>query len=312
MVIPGASAMDAQTPVSLAVARLPYSLGFFVAEAQGYFASEGVPVRIIDCFPGRICLNLVLDGKAELATAADVPIVVASFARSDFSVVATIATSSNDANLLVKKSAGIAAPKDLVGKRVGVVKGTSSDYFLDTFLLFYGIDPVKVKKVNLNPTDVVVAISRDQVDAVVAFQPSLTDAAKALGRNGMILSNPKIYTTTFNLVAAKRILAKGDDAVEKILRALVKAEMFIAADPAAAKKIMQRKLTLDAASIDAIFPNLEFEIGLDQTFLKTMESEARWLGQQGGNIGTRPTNYLDFVYTQPLSRVAPASITLIK
>ena len=44
----------------VAVARQPLSLPFYVAEAEGHFAAEGLQLRIEDCNFGRACLEKLL------------------------------------------------------------------------------------------------------------------------------------------------------------------------------------------------------------------------------------------------------------
>jgi ABC-type nitrate/sulfonate/bicarbonate transport system substrate-binding protein len=75
--------------VVLAVARIPFSLPLFVADAEGYFAAEGQKIRLLDCPTGRRCLQHLADGEAQLATVADTPLVLASFSRADFVILAT-------------------------------------------------------------------------------------------------------------------------------------------------------------------------------------------------------------------------------
>ena len=299
-------------PLTIAVARLPYSLGFFVADAKKYFTQEGLVVRLVDCFPGRKCLGMMLEGKAQMATVADSPIVVTSFQRADFSVLATVAKSSSDVQIVARKSAGIARPGQLVGKRIGVAKGTSSDYYLHSYLLYNGIDPATVVRVNVDAGSLASAMARHEVDAVSAFEPSVAQAKALLPGDTVQMPNPKIYTVTFNLVAARNFIGAGDDQIMRLLRALQRAREFIEANPAAARQLMQEKLQLDAATVETIFPTMEFQLGLDQSFIKTLESQARWYVRQPDAVGRKPANYLNFVYPGPLSRVDPAAITLLK
>ena len=128
----------------------------------------------------------------------------------------------------------------------------------------------------------------------------------------MQLHNPKIYTVTFNLVAASNFIGVGDDQIMRLLRALNRAREFIETEPAAAKKLMQERLHLDPATVATLFPSMEFQLGLDQTFIKTLESEARWYARQPDAVGKKPANYLNFIYPIPLSKINPSAITLLK
>src|SRR5882724_3119361 len=187
----------------LAVARATMSLPFYIADSQGYFAAEGVNVRTQECTAGQHCLKLLFEGKAQLATAADIPVVFNSFERNDYAILATFVSSSRDVKLVTRKSAGITQAKQLEGKRVAVVKGTSAHYFLDSSLILNDVDVKKVTVVSLQPDQMVAALERQEVDAVAIWEPFAYLAMKALGADGTIFPSPRIYTETFNLIAQR-------------------------------------------------------------------------------------------------------------
>jgi ABC-type nitrate/sulfonate/bicarbonate transport system substrate-binding protein len=302
--------------ITMAISRVPYALGIFVAQEKGFFTQEGVTVRGIDCFPGKQCLKLLLDGKVDYATAAETPIVQASFDHTNFVLLASLASSSHDSKLVARHSAGIASPTDLVGKKVAVAKGTSADYFLYSFLLFNGIDPQAIHVVNKGASEIVDSLKNREVDAVAAFEPSAHQSVAALGNDFVVLKNPEIYTTTVALIARRTLVGTGDADMIKALRAIKRANDFIRTNPDEAKAILQQKFNAKTDFIDWIWPYFDFKLSLDQAFLKTMENEARWIATQNPALKNKSDrkkmNYLDYFYTKPLSVVSPAAVTLIK
>lgn len=298
--------------LTIGVATVPHSLPFFVAEHEGYFAQEASHVRLVDCFPGRQCLDQLLAGKVQFATAADTPIVSSSFVRSDFVVLSTFATSSNDIHVVGAKSAGITTLKQLIGKKIGLIKGSSTDYFFDTVLLFDGIDPARVQKLNVPADQMAQAMQQHQIDAFVLFDPGLSQALTVLGDSVTVLSTPPIYLSTFNLITARSLIGKNDADMVKILRALDRAQQFIKQHPEAAQHILQQRLNMSRRTGKSINMQIDYMLSLDQTFIKTLEGEARWFGQQPGIKGVKPVNYLDFIYPSPLFQVRPKAVTIVK
>ena len=138
-------------PLTIAVAQTPLSLPLYVAEAEGYFKDAGLTTRIVDCLGGHLCIRLLFDGGAELATASDSVVMFQSFERDDYVVLATLVSSSNDVKLIGRKDAGISRPAQLAGKKVGFVRGASSQFFLDSYLLLHGVDPRSLRLVELQP-----------------------------------------------------------------------------------------------------------------------------------------------------------------
>ena len=112
-VVMAASALAAE--LTIAVSRTPLSLPFYVAQERGLFKDEGLDVRVVDCVASPQCFTAMHEGKADLATVADLPVMFNSFERRDWALLATFVNSSNDLKLVARKSAGIAAAKDLAG-----------------------------------------------------------------------------------------------------------------------------------------------------------------------------------------------------
>ena len=94
----------------------------------------------------------------DVVTAAELVATLNSFARQDLAMIATISTSSHQIKLVGRRSAGIALPAQLAGKRVGTVLGSSAQYFLDSWLLFHNIDPQQVKVVGFPPEQLTAAL----------------------------------------------------------------------------------------------------------------------------------------------------------
>src|SRR5262249_35674371 len=157
------------------------SLPLFIADSQKYFADEGVAVATRECLGGHRCIRMIFDDEVDMATASEMPTMLNSLQRSDFAIVATFATSKRDVKLVARRSAGINAPSDLRGKRVGTIKETSSHYFLDLFLLFNGVDPRGIELVGLTPEQITTAIKEKTIDAVATFEPFAYRSMRALG-----------------------------------------------------------------------------------------------------------------------------------
>lgn len=297
-------------PLKLAVARTPLSLPLYVAASEGYFSDEGLATTMADCVGGHTCLQLVLEGKADVGTASDSPVMFRSFERSDYVVIGTFVTTSDDVKLVGRRSAGIARPADLRGKKVGVVRGASSHYFLDSFLLLNGIDPRSVDLVALQPDEMAAAMKSGRVAAVSAWEPFAFDTLRAVKDDATVLPHSSVYSLSFNLVAQRRLVGTGDAELVKLLRAIARAEVFIRNEPQRAQAILRKRLGVDQEFIDWVWPGLRFRLGLDQNLIKTLESEARWAIREGHVAGKTVHNYLHFMHRLPLREVDPNSVSL--
>lgn len=298
----------------LAVARTPLSLPVFVAEAQDYFRAEGVAVRSVDCVGGQACMKLMFGGSAQLATASDLPVMFNSFERSDYAVLATFVSATHDAKLIARGGSGIASARQLAGKRVATVPGSSAHYYLDAFLLYHGVDPALVTVVPLPADRMPEALRAGQVDAVAVYEPWAWLSRQAVGADAaVVLPNPRIYTLSFNLVADRRSIAAHDEELQRVLRALARAVRFIQEQPAAAQEVMKRRLQLDQPFVDWVWPHLDYRLGLDQSLVTTVEHEARWALREGHvPAGRAMPKVLNLLAPDTLRKAVPGAVTITR
>jgi NitT/TauT family transport system substrate-binding protein len=302
----------ASAPLHIAVSRTPLSLPIYVAESQGFFAAEGVAVRTSDCIGGFRCMRSMADGLADLATAADTPIVFSSFERSDFMVLATFATTSHDVKLVGRKDADVAIPQHWSGKKVGVVRGAASHYVVDAFLLLHGVDPHLVQMVWMQPEDMAAALLDGRLDVAAVWEPYGWAAAKALAGNAQLVPSVHLYTETFNLVASRRLAGVRDAEFAAMLRAIARAERFIAEQPQQAQRILKARLGLDQSFVDWVWRDLHFRLSLDEALLSTLESEAKWAVREGHVKSTKMPNFRSRLYAEPLRQADRQAVGLLR
>lgn len=299
-------------PLVLAVSRGPVSLPVYVAQAKGYFDGEGVAVRLQDCSSGRSCLESMMQGQAQLATAAELAVTLASFRRNDLAIVGTLSTSSHQIKLVARRSAGVAVALDLKGRRVGVVPSSSAQYFLDSWVTFHGIDPRGIRKVPQEPDRIVAALRERQVDAVAVWEPHASAAIAALGSDAVVLPNPRVYTQHFAIVTDRANVREQGAQLARVLQALVKAERLIAARPHEAAAVLQERLQIDAATAAAQMKEHDYRVRLDQSLISTMEEQARWAIREGiVEARHRPQSLMTSIEPALLRAVAPGATSLV-
>lgn len=305
------SVASAAETLTLSVARTPLSLPIYVAQSEGYFAAEGLQLKLNDVIGGVRALQQVLSGEADFATTSDAAVMFNSFKRNDFAIVTTFVTSNDDVKVITRKGAGIVRADQLVGKRVGTIPGSASHYYLDNFLISHGVDPKKIKLVGLQPEAMAAALNKGEVDAIVAWEPYAFEALHSV-EGSKILPNVGGYVLSFNLITHAKHKHVRDNDLVKMLRALDRAQYFIKTEPIKAQAILRDRLQLDQAFIDWIWTRNNYRLSLDQSLLATMEGEARWARQEGHVKAYRSPNFLEFIYSGPLRRVAPDSVGIVE
>ena len=299
--------------LTIAVSRTSLSLPLYVAETQKFFADEGLSVQTRECIGGQRCIKLLLDGQVQLATASEIPVMFNSFTRSDYAIVATFVTSGQDVKLVARKSAGIETAAQLPGKRIGTVRGTSAHYFLDTFLVFNGLDPKKVELVPLPPEQIEQALKDRTIDAAAIWEPFAHKSLKVLADDGHVLPSGRVYTETFNLIAGRKLIAEREPDIVKVLRAMDRAQRWIRDRPVEAQAILKDRLQVDQGFIDATWKDFNYRLSLDQSLLSTIEGEARWALREGHvPPDSKTPNHLQFIEAGPLRKAVPAAAILFR
>ena len=143
----------------------------WVAENKGYFQEEGLNVKIKEFDSGKASFAAMLNNKdIDICTVAQTPIMFHSFNRNDFAIIATMAYSDNDVKVLVSQDKRIINPLDLTGKKVGITKGSTGQFFLYLFLTYNGVISSKVETIDLKPSELAQALVDGRVDAICTWE----------------------------------------------------------------------------------------------------------------------------------------------
>ena len=298
-------------PLTLAVSSGPVSLPIYVAQARGFFKDEGLELRLRDCSSGRECYQWLAEGQVDVATAAELMVATGDAARRELAIIATISTSSYQIKLVARRSARIADASQIRGKRIGIVPGSSAQYFLDTWLVYNDVDPGSVTIAGLAPDKLVAALQAREVDAIATWEPFASSAALALGGDALTFVSPRVYTQHFNLIAARAVREHRADELARLLRALLRAQQAIRAEPEAARVLLAQRLHLPPVLAATALDSEDYRLRLDQSLVSTMQSEARWAAAAAG-VSRGSIDVLRAIDPAPLHRVDPAAVGLVQ
>ena len=298
--------------LSIALPQAPHAGLIHIAAARGFFEARGLAVTVLAQTHGKAALAELLRGGADLAAAADVPIVIEVLKGAPLSIAAAVASASNELAVLARRDRGITLPGDLQGRRVGVTLGTSGEYFLWAFMVRHRLAPQSLILVDLPPTRLVEALREGSVDAVAAWQPIRHEAELALGDAIVSFRAPDAYAQNYVLVGRSEFLSARGEALRRLLLALLDAERFVHADPGQAKALLAERLKLSPDALDPAWRALELEVDEQQAQLVTLEDVADW-AMARGYAPTRPMpNFLTHLNFTALQSASPERVTVVR
>ncbi len=281
-----------------------------VAMAKGYFAQEGLHVRPMLHAFGKAALDSVIEGKADLATVAETPVMFAVLNGEPIAIVASIFSSNKNNAIVADKERGISVPRDLRGKRIGFTPGTTSEFFLDSFLTANNIGRHDVTLLRLNPDEMGDAITANRVDAVSTWNPALATIIGGLGTKGTTFFDFDLYHERFVLAGRQEYVQKNAGTVQSVLRAIIRAEQFAAEHTEEAQAVAASSLKMDRELMRALWSESEFRVTLDQALLITLEDETRWAIKNHMTTCAGMPNYLGYIYFDGLETVNPDAVTI--
>jgi NitT/TauT family transport system substrate-binding protein len=303
---------DPPEKITIAYSTAPNAILVYIAFAKGYFAEEGLDATPQPYAFGKLALDAVIDGRADLGTSADTPIVFAVMNGKRITTLAVIQTTNMDNAMVARQDCGITRPSDLKGKKIGVTLGTNADFFADAFLLAHGIDRKEVKIIDMKPDDMAAALGVGIVDAVSTFNPTLSMLKKELGNKGTVFFGESIYTENFCIAAMQDYVTKHPETVKKVLQALIKAQTFVQQNPEEARRLVADFIKMDKVLLDEIWPTFSTKITLDQALLVDFEDQTRWAMKGRSTSRKDMPNYLDFIYSDGLLAVKPSAVRILR
>ncbi len=315
----GFAAMRAPSPasrppgekLSIALASTPHAALLHLAAAKGYYAEEGLDVTLIPVSHGKAALDMLAANKADLAAAAEVPFVISVLKGQDVAIAATVVSVSNEMAVVARKDRAISAPRDLLGKKIGVSYGTSGEYFVWAFLIRHKLAPERVTLVDVPPGKIAQELANGNIDATATWQPLRFNAESALGDNALSFAEPNAYTVTHVVVGRGGFLKQHPAAVQKLVRALLKAEHFNRAHPQRALAQFAERVKVDVRALQG-WQDLDFRVDLRQSQLVTLEDEARWAMARGYAEQRALPNFLPHLYLDALLAVQPDRVTVVR
>jgi NitT/TauT family transport system substrate-binding protein len=301
----------AKRKIRIAAIPWPASASIYIAQEKGYFRDEGLEATVRDYPSGHMALADVLAGEADFAVAADTPIARAAVYGKPVVVVGTVCHIERPNLIVARKDRGISTAGDLRGKKIGMVAGSSSEFYLHIYLTTSYIHPDSVRVVDLAPERVVHALLNGEVDAVSTWAPHTTVLQDKLGSNGVALHDPGLYIMSWSIVSPKELALRDPEAIVRFLRAILRADRMIDERPGEALEITSKKCGMDVAAVEREWKNFEFRTQLDQTLILNLEDQARWMmGKKPDGDGKLP-NILDYIYSKGLIAVNPEAVRIV-
>lgn len=298
--------------VRIGVARTVLVAPVVIAMEKGFFAEEGLELTVEEYPFGKPALEAIFAGEGDMATVADIPVILNSFKRDDFLILAMFGTNEDGCKLVARRDSGISKPADLKGRKIGTTLGTTAQFFLSIFLNYHGLLETDVRLVDLPQTELPAAIANGKVDAVAVFEPYAFQALRLLGERAVRFPQTGLYRETALLTADRHFAEKNPETIKRVLRGIDRAVTFIHQNTSESQEIISKKFKLDEKFLHESWGSYVFALSLDQSLIITLEDEAHWAIKNRLTDKQDIPNYLHFIDQEALRQVRPEAVTIIR
>jgi NitT/TauT family transport system substrate-binding protein len=308
------SGSDSGKLEALTVAMVPTELNalFYVAEAQKLFAANRLQVTLKEDYDsGASAAAGMLNGEADIALAAEFPIVRQVFNKKDITSFGTIAKYENT-YMIWRTDSGIKTIQDLKGKKVGVTLKTISEFYLGRMLDLNGINIQQVTLIDTRAPDSEKAIAGREVEAVATWEPWVAQISQRMGKEVITMPLQSGQYAYWNLVSTSGWIKNHPNMIKRLIKSLVQAESYITSHQSEAKAIVRKRMNFDDAYLEVIWQSYQFSLSLDQSLILAMEDEARWMIKNKLTKETNVPNFLDYIYEDGLKAVKPETVSIIR
>lgn len=235
-----ASPALAQQPIKI-VEGAPPSItvaDFYVAEDAGFLKQEGLKLEINFAPNGAVGTQIAANGQADIADVTMEPY-IAGFDKGMRGKFIAARGNINIYFLAVPKGGAYKSMADLKGKKIGVVSmGSSAIYYIKSMARAAGMDPQADMFLPVGFGDsAVAAFKAGQVQALALNLVAYAGLVRA-GLDFDYIYHPTIRDAgNYGYFVSEAALNGKRDQVVGFMRALIKTDIFIRTNPAAALKI---------------------------------------------------------------------------
>lgn len=307
---------DGRRSVNIGIQVSPAMTLVMVAKDAGFFEAEGLDVSLKQFTAGKFALQSFMGRSLDFAVSGDVPVCLAALQGNQMRVVTQVVDKTiNEVRIVALRDGdtGNPTPQQYFGARkrkIATSIGGGPEFFTYDFLRHHRIPDSQVEIISQRPEDMPAALETHSVDAISIFDPFAFIAEKRLGNQVVTFRAPELYSELYVLVARPEQVEKDPALISAVLRAMMKAEDFVAQNPDKAKQIMQSYTKLDQDVIDGIWGSFSFKVALDQALINDWNEEAIWARDTGKLGNGKIPDFQNYVEKRFLEQLKPAAVRL--
>jgi NitT/TauT family transport system substrate-binding protein len=120
-----------------------------------------------------------------------------------------------------------------------------------------------------------------------------------------------VFVWFYNVVGMQQYVLAHPETVRRVLRALMSGNRYCRDNPEVMQPLLAATARQSREAVLAAWPSYHFDIELDQGLVLALEDRARWAIRNRMAASDQMPNFLEYIYLDGLSAVAPNAVTII-
>jgi NitT/TauT family transport system substrate-binding protein len=155
------------------------------------------------------------------------------------------------------------------------------------------------------------ALVNGEVDAVVTWEPWVSQINQHMGPEAIARTLQSNQYAYWNLVSTPGWTGSHSTDINQLMKSLAQAEDYLVNHPDEARAFLQKRMDLEPAYMEVVWPRYQISLSLDQSLILAMADEARWLINNNLTTEKQVPDFLDYIYMDGLEAVKPNAVNIV-
>lgn len=230
-----------------------------IANKQKFFREEGLEAEIAYQAAGRLNMDALIGGAADVANVVETNIAYQALTRaSDLAIHGTIVI-ARDYTVLTKRTARIKSSAKLRGRRLSYAQATGAESFVFWYLEHENLPRSALKLVPLQPAGVIDHFLGTETEAVATWEPfasAIRDRLKDV--DVLFQGDPGSFAGIMTIATRRSWSDAHPAAVKSYGAAMARAARLISEDPTAAQTIVSQETGIPVDTVRSIWERFDF------------------------------------------------------
>jgi len=240
------------TKVKVLFASATNNVPMMVAAENGYWRERGLDVTVQVLDTGSEIATALVTGAADIGAGnATSSVPLSRAAGNDFVLVGPyhnnplVVAGTERVAIIAGADSGVRAgdPRSLMGKTVAVTEGNTNENYLRAYLQANGMTMDDIKAVNLAVPDMPTALSQGNVDAVVPWEPQVSEIIRTQPDAVVLQRGGPYGSSVVGVMVTDEYLADHRDVVEQYVLGAWEGVKFTREHPEEAAALAQRYIS---------------------------------------------------------------------